>query len=182
MDNPQAAWHQEHKDFNRLLELLRQQLDAFHFGGEPDYELMLDIICYLRDFGDASHHRREDEAFSRLVQRRPDLQLPLARLKQEHTVIAHAGEELRVSLEQAINGEVTLRSRIEMAAATYLVYYGNHIAVEEEDILPVAAKELTPADWTAVRNAASLRDDPLFGKPDGERFAALRRRITAPAD
>lgn len=179
MDNPVAAWHQEHEYFNRLLAVLRDQLDAFHGEGEPDYALMLDIISYLRDFGDACHHPREDEAFRRLVERRPDRALPLARLKQQHTVIAHAGEELRVSLEQAVNGEVTSRSRIEMAAATYLVYYGNHIATEEQDILPLAARELTPADWDAVRSAATSRNESLSGKTASEHFQMLRRRITA---
>jgi hemerythrin-like domain-containing protein len=177
MDNPIAAWQQEHEYFNRLLAVLREQLDAFHSGEEPDYALMLDIICYLRDVGDASHHPREDEAFRRLAQRRPDRELPLARLKQEHVVIAHAGEELRVSLEQAVNGEVTPRARIEVAAATYLVYYGNHIAVEEQDVLPLAASELTPADWAAVRSAAAPRHESHLANPGGERFAALRRRM-----
>ena len=94
-------------------------------------------------------------------------------------VIAQAGEELRLLLEKAVNGEVTPRSSIEVEAATYLVYYVNHLAVEEEDVLPLAAKELTPADSAAVRDAAPERHEPPFGDATEPRFHELRRHILA---
>ena len=179
MADPVADWHKEHEHFSTALSLLRKELDVFQAGGQPGYGLALDIICWLRDFGDTFHHPREDEAFRRLAQHCPDRELPLARLRQEHVVIAQAGEELRLLLEKAVNGEVTPRSSIEVAAATYLVYYVNHIAVEEEDVLPLAAKELTPADWAAVRDAAPERHGPPFGDATEPRFHELRRRILA---
>ena len=43
--------------------LLRRELDAFHSGERPNYELMLDIISYLREYSDEMHHPREDVAF-----------------------------------------------------------------------------------------------------------------------
>jgi hemerythrin-like domain-containing protein len=52
MTDPIAAWHAEHVYFNRLLELLRKQVDVFHTGRRPNYALMLDIISYLRDYSD----------------------------------------------------------------------------------------------------------------------------------
>jgi hemerythrin-like domain-containing protein len=73
------------------------------------------------------------------------------------------------------------RAEIEVAAATYLVYYGNHIAAEEEDILPLAAKTLTEADWAAARDAAPAGKDPLLGREPQARFRDLRRRIAVEA-
>ena len=73
------------------------------------------------------------------------------------------------------------RTEIEVAAATYLVYYGNHIAKEEEELLPRAAKELTEEDWSAVRDAAPAGHDPLFGRDPQARFRALRHRIAVEA-
>jgi hemerythrin-like domain-containing protein len=142
---------------------------------------MLDILRYLREFGDRCHHPREDEAFKRLLVHCPDRDLPIARLLQEHRVIAHAGDTLRDLLEQAAQDAVIRRSDIEMAAATYLVYYGNHIAKEEELVLPRAADVLTAADWKAVRSAVKPAPDPLFGERPEARFKALRRRIAAAA-
>jgi hemerythrin-like domain-containing protein len=142
---------------------------------------MLDIISYLRDYSDRYHHPREDVAFSCLVKRCPDMELPLARLRQEHRVIAHAGETLRNHLDAALDGAVVPLVEIEAAAATYLVYYGNHIAKEEEDVLTRAAHTLTAEDWQAVREAVPPTRDPLFGDHPEERYRELRRQIALEA-
>jgi hemerythrin-like domain-containing protein len=115
------------------------------------------------------------------VQRCPDRTLPVARLKQEHLSIDQAGQQLRLLLQQAVEDTVIPRSEIEVAAALYLVYYGNHIAKEEEDLLPRAGSELSTADWEAVAKAVPAGPDPLFGPRPQERFHQLRRRIAAAA-
>lgn len=150
---PVEMWHAEHARFERLLAELQAHVDVFHAGGRPEYERMMEIIDTLREEGDGSHHPREDVAFERLARRCPDLALPLARLRQEHRVIAEGGETLRRLLSEALSGAVIPRAEIEVAAAMYLVYYGNHIAHEEEDILHRAAESLTAEDWAAVRAA-----------------------------
>jgi hemerythrin-like domain-containing protein len=177
MMDPVVAWHTEHVYFNQLLGLLHKQVDLFHEGGPPNYELMQDIISYLRDYSDRVHHPREDVAFARLASRCPDLKRVLARLGQEHRVIAQAGEALRQLIQAVIGGAVVRRAELEVAAATYLVYYGNHIAKEEEDVLARAAKELTAEDWDAVRNAVPVIRDPLFGSDTADRYRELRRQI-----
>lgn len=179
--DPVIAWHTEHVYFNQLLGLLHKQIDLFRGGGRPNYELVLDIITYLRDYADLVHHPREDVAFDRLAKRCPEMNLVLARLGQEHRVIAHAGEALCKLIQAVIGGAVIPRNEVEVAAATYLVYYGNHIAEEEEDVLPRAAKELTPDDLEAVRNAMPVIDDPLFGRNAAERYRELRRQIALEA-
>lgn len=177
MVDPVRSWHEEHMDFKRLLALLQHEVDVFATTEVPNYPLMLDIIDYLRDYADRYHHPREDAVFSRLVHYRPDRQLPVARLQQEHRVIASAGSTLRRLLEEVQSDAVLARAEVEVAAATYLVYYGNHIAREEEDILPLAASTLSADDWRAAAAAAPAGDDPLFGSSPQARFRDLRRRI-----
>lgn len=177
MINPVAAWHTEHVYFNQLLGLLKKQVDVFHGGERPNYELMQDIVAYLRDYSDRVHHPREEVAFACLAKHCPDLELVLSRLSQEHRVIAHAGEALREQLQAILGGAIIPRAAVEVAAATYLVYYGNHIAKEEEDVLARAAKELTEEDWEAVRTAVPPTRDPLFDSDPDERYRELRRQI-----
>jgi hemerythrin-like domain-containing protein len=179
--DPIIAWHTEHVYFNQLLGLLQKQVDLFHRGEQPSYELMQDIVTYLRDYSDRFHHPREDVAFARLAKHCPDLDLVLARLDQEHRIIAHAGEKLLAQLDAIVGGAVVPRAELEVAAATYLVYYGNHIAKEEEDVLTRAARELKPEDWAAVRDAVKPGPDPLFGDNVAERFRELRRQIALEA-
>jgi hemerythrin-like domain-containing protein len=177
MTNPIDVWHAEHVYFRRLLDLLHKQVDAFHTGKRPNYELMVDIVSYLRDYGDQIHHPREDVLFARLAKRRPDIKLVLARFDQEHRVIAHAGETLFKLLNEILGGAIVQRTEVEGAAATYLVYYGNHIAKEEEDFVSRAAQFLTPEDWEAVRSALPAGHDPLFGDRLEARYQELRRQI-----
>jgi hemerythrin-like domain-containing protein len=175
--NPIATWHTEHMYFRRLLDLLNRQLDVFESGARPNYELMLDIITYLREYSDRYHHPREDVAFARLEAHCPQLGLTLARLRQEHRVIATAGETLAKLLTAILDDNLMPRSAVESAAATYLVYYTNHIGREESDVLTHAARTLTAEDWEAVRTAVPLADDPLFGESPAKHYRDLRRHI-----
>ena len=177
MNHTVTQWHSEHGYFRRLLGLLQKELDVFAAGERPNYELMCDIIAYLREFTDRIHHPREDLAFACLARRLPEMQLQLARLQQEHRVLAHVGEILLRLLASILDGSVAARAEVESAAATYLVYYGSHIAREEQEVLGRAATALTREDWEAVRNAVPHADDPLFGARPQKRFRELRRRI-----
>jgi len=174
--DPLARWHADHRNFARLLDLVEQQVDAFHAGKRPDYELMRLIVYYLRHYPDRFHHPREDVAFARLVKRDPQLQLHIARRMQEHVVIATFGEELLNCLDEVMAGAVIERSRLEAAAATYLVYYRHHLAAEEQHVIPRAVELLTPADWAAVA-AIPTEPDPLFGSDFDARYSELREQI-----
>ena len=174
--NPVMAWHEEHAYFGRLLQVLQEEVDTLYAGETPNYELVLDIVFYLRDYSDQVHHPREDEAFKRLARRSPELRPILVRLQQEHRVLAQAGERLRELVEEAAGDAVVPRADIEAAASTFIVYYRNHIATEEKEVLPVAARELSEEDWAAARDAAPAKLNPLAGDAD-DRFRRLRRRI-----
>jgi hemerythrin-like domain-containing protein len=174
-----AMWRAEHANFARLLDLLEEQLAAFFGGDDPDYDLMLDIVSYLHEYPGRVHHPHEDAVFERMVARDPALRIPINRLLQEHRVIAVAGDELRSHLNEIATGSVVLRSSVEAAAATYLAYYRHHLATEESDIVPRAARLLEPHDWQQVARAVPHADDPLFGNPPEERFLELRERLDA---
>lgn len=181
MGDPVKAWHEEHMYFNRLLQLLQREVEVFATAEVPNYALMQDIISYLRDYADQFHHPREDAVFRRLALSCPEQRPLVARLQQEHRVIANAGATLMRLLEEVQSDAVVSRAEIEVAAATYLVYYGNHIGNEEEEILPLAHRILSDADWQAAKAAAPAGNDPLLGAHPEERFRDLRRRIAVEA-
>src|SRR5450631_4339814 len=87
MSDPVKLWHGEHMRFAWLLDFLQQQMNAFHAGRHPNYELMRDAVYYLQHYAGRFHHPREDVAFARLAERDPDARLAISRLLQEHRVI-----------------------------------------------------------------------------------------------
>ena len=177
MKDPVSDWHVEHANFSRLLDILQKQLDEFHAGGKPNYELMVDIVTYLRYFPDLHHHPREDAAFALLAKRDPAMKVPLERLRQEHRVIAAAGEDLLTALKEVESDAMVARAAVEAIAAVYLVYYRHHLSNEEREVLPRAKELLTAKDWEAVEAVLPAGRDPLFGGKGDAGYRELRRHI-----
>ena len=175
MADPVAVWHAEHMRFASLLDFIEQEMDAFHEGNDPNYELLRDVVYYLHHYADHYHHPREDVAFARMVKRDPGMSLPVNRLLQEHRVLEAIGDDLLKYLDDILEDRVIERVTVEAAAATYLVYYRHHLAVEEREILPHANRMLEPDDWAAVAATVPAVPDPLFGDDVAERYRALRR-------
>jgi len=179
--DPLSVWHGDHARFSRLLAYLEKEMAAFHEGGDPNYQLMRDVVHYLHFYADRVHHPREDVAFERLIKRDPAYQFSIHRLLQEHRAIAVAGATLLELLEELLDDAILERAKIESAAALYLVYFRNHLATEERDILPRAALVLTPEDWAAVKAAISDVPDPLFGSDIAAEYRELREWINRTA-
>lgn len=80
-----------------------------------------------------------------------------------------------------MDGSILPRAQLEAAAATYLIYYQNHLQTEDTAILARAAQHLTAEDWAAVHAAVPSAPDPLFGADPQARFLELRRQIAREA-
>src|SRR5690349_3542518 len=117
MNDPVTLWHREHMRFAQLLDFVEKEMREFHYGGQPDYELMRDAVHYLQHYATRFHHPREDVAFQRMVERYPDKGLAIARLLQEHRVIDVAGAELLEHLDSILEDTIVPREKVEAAAA-----------------------------------------------------------------
>ncbi|HXF67135.1 MAG TPA: hemerythrin domain-containing protein [Burkholderiales bacterium] len=177
MSDPISVWREEHRRFAQLFGVLESQVARLRAGQEPDYDLMRNLVYYLRHWASRVHHPREDAAFARIVERDPGLRLPVNRLMQEHRVIATAEQELLRRLEDVEAGAMVERAALEAAADTYLAYYRHHLAAEEAEILPRAIELLTPRDWEAVAAAVPAGPDPLFGENFEAHYAPLRQHL-----
>lgn len=94
----------------------------------------------------------------------------------------HARGEARIrELEHALlafemMGE-SRRSAFEETADRYVDFYLGHMTLEEREILPLAERALTAADWQELDDAFLANRDPMTGaQPDAE-YAALFTRI-----
>lgn len=176
-----ATWHAEHVNFSRLLELLEAEVAEFHEDGHPQYAMMVDILYYMQTYCDRFHHPKEDLAFRRLAERDPSLLSLVTTLRQEHRVLAQAGQELMELLSEVAEDVMIPRAQLEAAAATYLVYYRHHLNREERDVLPRATVLLDVQDWAAIDAAMPTTPDPLFGSNVEGRFREMRRQIAMEA-
>jgi hemerythrin-like domain-containing protein len=176
-----ALWRAEHANFAALLDLLEGQLDLFHKGEKPDYELMLDIMFYMTHYPDLLHHPREDLAFARIQELEVNSRPIVDELTQQHARLREFGGALVRALEDVINGSITSREHVEVPGRAYVADFRSHMLKEEEAILPLAEKLLRGRDWTAIDAAIRHIDDPLFGRMGEERYVALRQQIARQA-
>jgi hemerythrin-like domain-containing protein len=176
-----AIWHAEHANFATLLDLLEGQLDLFHQGESPDYDMMLDIMFYMTHYTDVMHHPREDLAFARIKEREGSAGAIVEELNGQHLRLKDSGNALVHALDDIINGSITSREHVEAPGRAYVSEFRRHMQTEETAILPLAAKVLHGRDWAAINAAIRDIDDPLFGSKGEERYAALRRQIARDA-
>jgi hemerythrin-like domain-containing protein len=177
MVDSNLIWHYEHVRFGQLLNMLEAQASAFHRGIQPNYELMRDIVYYLRAYGDHVHHPREDVAFEMLATRAPELAATIQGLRQQHQEIAVKSEDLHRHLDQIIDDVIVPRVELEKSVADFLALYRTHIATEERDVMPTAQRVLKSEDWSASAAKVPGQADPLFGENVLAPFRALRAHI-----
>lgn len=166
--------NQEHKNLVRILDVLEAQLDIYHQGGVPDFDLIGDIVHYSLSFPERYHHPKEDLIFERIEEKGARGRELAADLLEDHK----KGEELTRRLAEVLgniaqDAEVP-RDRFEDLARRFLDFNRRHMAKEEDHFFPLAEKLLSDADWAAIDARVSAEDDPLFGDKIDQRYQALR--------
>jgi hemerythrin-like domain-containing protein len=54
---------QEHRNIEKLLCVLERELSVFDRGERPNYEVVVAIIDYFKDYPDSCHQPKEDMIF-----------------------------------------------------------------------------------------------------------------------
>ncbi len=174
---------EEHRSLSAVIasleQLARQARDT---TVKPDFAVFRAMIYYIDAFPERQHHPKEDrELFARLAARAPQAQAVLDGLHAEH---ARGGEMIR-ELERALLAfEQTWPQGAEAFAAgvdAYAQFHRKHMRTEEQQVLPLAERVLTPEDWQAIAEAFGANADPLSGAPTDRGFGELLARIVATA-
>lgn len=147
-------------------------------GSLPDFESLRAMLFYVDEFPEQRHHRKESMLlFPKLRARTPLLRDLFDRLDADHARGEHRIRELEHALLAfEMLGEAR-RAAFEEAAERYVEFYLAHMALEEQEVLPLAERVLTAADWAELDAAFESNRDPLTGHPPPADYEALFRRI-----
>jgi hemerythrin-like domain-containing protein len=147
-------------------------------GSLPNFTALRAMLFYVDEFPEQRHHRKESELlFPKLRARTPQAGALLDRLDAEHA----RGEQAIRALEHALLafemlGE-TRRLAFEQAAQRYVDFYLAHMRLEETEILPLAERVLSEADWVELDAAFAANRDPFTGHTPEAPYEALFSRI-----
>jgi hemerythrin-like domain-containing protein len=147
-------------------------------GTLPDFAALRAMIFYVDEFPEQRHHKIESQLlFPKLRARTPLSRDLLDRLDHEHA----CGERNIRELEHTLLGFEMMgeprRAAFERTAERYVEFYLAHMALEEKEILPLAERMLTDADWAELDEAFGSHRDPLTGHEPTADYRALFTRI-----
>lgn len=149
----------------------------------PDFSVLRAMLFYVDEFPERLHHPKESTLlFPKLRARSAEAAEVLDRLDHEHA----CGERSIRDLEHDLLGFEMMgetsqgeerRRRFETSMQKYVDFYLEHMRIEETQVLPLAERVLTEADWAELDAAFQQNRDPLVGhEPDGE-YRPLFKKI-----
>jgi hemerythrin-like domain-containing protein len=169
---------QEHRNIEKLLLVLEQELSVFDRGERPDYEVIQAVIAYFQVYPGAYHHPQEDLVFRKLKERDPAAAAKIGDLAAEHRQGAEHLRRVAQAVESVVIDQEIPRHTVDHIIRDFIVYERRHIAMEERDFFPAAVEALHPQDWAEIASSKLAgQQDPLFSKTAEERFDAVRRHI-----
>jgi hemerythrin-like domain-containing protein len=168
---------EEHRNIEKMLLVLEQELDVFDRREQPDYEVLQAVIDYFQDYPDHCHHPKEDLVFERLKARDPVAAESVGDLVAEHQEESRRLQRLAQAIENVLAGREILRTSFDAVARNFIEYERRHIEMEERAFFPAAVKALRPDDWAGIDARLNNRRDPLADEVLEEKFRFLHQRI-----
>lgn len=169
----------EHRSLAAVLQGLLHVVKEIEAGRmAPDFQLMRAMLHYLEAFPDALHHPKEDQYLHpRLRARSSEAERMLEFVEEEHRGSPQLTQELIAALERyQQEGQAGLPA-FASAVAEYAAFQWRHIEREEQELLPLALRVLTPEDWDEIAAGFGTHRDPLGGVTVNKEFRQLFREI-----
>lgn len=168
----------EHRSIAVVAYGLRTFSRALQENRTVDFELLKSMLGYLRTFPAKLHHPKEEAyLFKKLQERTSEFDPLIAELQRQHS---EGDNELQRLIEDVETlgiappaERIDFVTRLELFAGEQL----KHIGMEENRIMPAAARCLLPEDWAIVARAFGENGDMRFAEETREGFRRLFSRI-----
>lgn len=168
---------QEHRNIEKLLRVIEQELGVFDRGERPDYEVFGAIIEFFKNYPDSCHHPKEDIIYAKFKERNPDRAASIADLEAEHREGAVRLRRVGQAIDAVLNDQELLRENVDRIVRDFVDNERKHMALEEGMIFPAILETLSSADWAEIALTLADRYGPPSGADFEEQFSTLRRNI-----
>jgi hemerythrin-like domain-containing protein len=168
---------QEHRNIEKLLQVMEQELTVFDRGERPDYEVFGAIVEFFKNYPDSCHHPKEDIIYEKFRTRDPGRAATVADLEAEHREGAVRLRRVTKAIESVLNDQELLRENVDRIVRDFIDNERKHIALEEEVVFPAIVAALQPGDWADITLTLADRYGPPSEADFEEQFSTLRRDI-----
>jgi len=168
---------QEHRNIEKLLRVLERELSVFDRGDRPDYEVVLAVIDYFKDYPDSCHHPKEDIIVGKFRARDPVAAATIGDLEAQHREGASRLRRVAQAVERVLSDQDLWRQTIVDIIRDFINHERQHMAMEERVVFPAVLKALRAEDWADIARQVAGRYGPPSQPDFEERFSTLRRNI-----
>jgi hemerythrin-like domain-containing protein len=168
---------EEHRNIQKLLRVMEQELNVFDRGERPDYEVFGAIIEFFKKYPDSCHHPKEDIIYEKFKARDPGRAASIADLQAEHRQGAVRLRRVAQAVDAVLNDRELLRESVDSIVRDFIDNERKHITLEDEVVFPAILDTLSPADWGDIALTLADRYGPPSEADFEEQFSTLRRNI-----
>ncbi len=168
---------EEHRNIEKLLRVLEQELEVFDRAGSPDYEILQTTIEYFRDYPERYHHPKEDIIFEKLRLRNPTVVATVSDVESEHEYETKHLHRFAEAVDAVLAGEEYPRRNLHDALRNFIDHQRQHMHREEKLLFPAAVRVLRARDWEEIDARLNSQNDPLFNESGKLKFDVLRQTI-----
>lgn len=173
--------YDDHQRLARVLDVLEREVDRLAAADEVDFDLMLEALTYITDFPNRHHHPVEDLLFARLATADPASAAACEAQIAQHEQLFRASTAYYGLLEVVQVDDATVpRDRLVSEGRDFIAAQREHMATEDNQLLPRAEARLDEAAWAAAAKIADSATDPLTEMPTAAHYRTLYRAITDP--
>jgi len=168
---------EEHRDIDKLLVVLEEELAIFDRQERPDYEVIQAAIAYFQDYPDCCHHPKEDMIFEKLKARSPSAAERVGDVKVEHRQEAERLQRLADAVRHILLDQKIPRQAFDAVMHDFIGHQRRHMSFEERVLFPAALSVLPGEDWLEIDLRWRDWKDSLFNVAMEEKCQSLRDRI-----
>jgi hemerythrin-like domain-containing protein len=168
---------EEHRNIEKLLGVLEQELGVFDRRERPDYETLQAVVDYFAEYPARCHHPKEDMIVDVLKMRDPAAARAVGDIETDHRQEGERLRQLAHTLESVRTGGELPRQAVDDVVREFIAHERRHIEAEERALFPAAIKVLRPPDWARIDARMSDERDPLFNTTVEQKFRALADKI-----
>ncbi len=167
----------EHRNLEKLLQVMEQELEIFDRGERPDYETFGAVIDFFKNYPDTCHHPKEDIIYEKFKAANPKKAASIADLQAEHREGAKRLGRVANAIESVLNDQEFERASVDRIVRDFIQNERKHIALEDDVVFPAIVETLRPVDWAEVAMKIADRYGPPSETDFEEQFSTLRRNI-----
>jgi hemerythrin-like domain-containing protein len=168
---------EEHRNIEKLLGVLEQELGVFDRHERPDYETLQAVVDYFAEYPARCHHPKEDMIVDVLKMRDPAAARAVGDIESDHRQEEERLRRLAHTIENVRSGGELPRQAVDDVVRDFIAHERRHIEAEERALFPAALNVLRPADWARIEARMSDARDPLFNDTVAQKFRALADKI-----